>query len=413
MSTQVAPTPKYDCVVPDEFLPSGWSAAQRDQWRNEKTDGVANRNRYCVTTNKDINVDDYSIEGLYFKFEVKAGIPVSAFWKMPYLLRAARASRRVGRQRVAMEMVKVERAVRKAYNAVKLAREMLFTIDEGRSFLNKAIKKVEKDLDSDDGDATMADKFRLKILKAEVDTWELEAKKMESTALAGLRALTGEPRSGGRIPLDVDSKPLEPVALALKTGDHYERLARRNRPELKAMNAAVAAARAAVKLRWASFWPDLALAVRYSYTYSNSDDPVSAYARDSLHGNSIFVGLVFKFDLDFHLKRAKYMEAKAARTAAARGRRAMRQKVRYEVKRARQAVSSSTKKIRLARTGHQAAKSWLTAVSQQHDMGTARAKEVADALKAYFKTKIAVVKAVYEHNMAVAGLRASVGVIGR
>jgi hypothetical protein len=43
-------------------------------------------------------------------------------------------------------------------------------------------------------------------------------------------------------------------------------------------------------------------------------------------------------------------------------------------------------------------------------MGLARAKEVADALKSYFQTKMEYAKAIYTHRLALAKLHAAAGI---
>jgi outer membrane protein TolC len=407
MKATVAPTPRYECVVPTEFLPSDWTEQQKQEWLGEETDGVPNRNKYCVTTNKDTDIDEYSIDGLYARFEVDLGLPLSAAWKGPLLSRAAKAARKAARHKTDKVLVRMIQRAKKAYWGVKLAREMLFTISEGKPYLRKAIKKVERDLDSDEGESSLGDKFRLHILKSQVETWILDAKQVEAVALAGLRALAG--KRGDHADLDVDNKPLLEVADKLESLDHYLRMAVRRRPEVRRLAAAIKGGRAMVKLRKSEFFPDLVLGTKYRYTYSNSDDPASAYAHDRLHGNSIFVGLVLKWDLDFHLKHVKLQKAKADLRVARRGKSALSQRVRYEVKRAYTAVATAQKKVKMSKRAHRLAKSWVTAVTQKHDMGLARAKEVADALKAYFQTKMEYAKAIYAHRLALAKLRAAAG----
>ncbi|MCD6497605.1 MAG: TolC family protein [Deltaproteobacteria bacterium] len=401
-----APMPNYHCVVPSEFLPDSWSQAQKDQWMAQKVDGVTNRDRYCVTTDKDTNVDQYSIQGLYFRIQVDLGIPLSAIWQMKYFMAAARARRNVSLHKVDKVRAQLDELTRKAYFSVKLARELLFTIDEGKPFLDKAIKKVVHDLDSDDdSDVSLEDKFRLQLLQSQIRSWVLDARQVEQSALDGLRALAGR---GGRS-CDVDADPLIGSRGRLQTLEWYQRASVRRRPEMRIVRDMLSGSRVLVRLRKMAFLPDLILATRYRYTHSNSDDPLSAYASDGLHGNSVFVGLQLRFDLDILTKVTQYRKAKAMRRATSHAKSALERQVRFETANAYREAVTARRKEREAERGLKIAKAWLTAVVQKHDMGVARAKDVADALRAFFKARMNLVRVSYESQMAVSHLATAVG----
>ncbi len=403
----MAPTPKYHCIVPDEFLPESWTQTDRENWLNQKVDGVANRDRYCVTTDKDINVQDYSIQGLYFKIQVDLGIPLSAFWKQGPLMRGARAALRVDRLRVAARQRRLDRLAAKAYYGVKLAREILFTLDEGKPYLDKALSRVEKALDSDDDDSDVSveDRFRLKLLLSQIAVWRMDAKQVERSGLDALRALAGF-RNGGP---DVDRSPLAIEARPLRTVQWCLSRAGKTSPLVASAKAAVQGAEALLSLRKMEFWPDVVLAARYSYTYSNSDDPVSAYANDKLHGNSFFVGLQLRYDFDILGQVVRYRKAKAMVRAARQARKAADSRMAFAVRKAYGKARTAAKKLFQSLQGHKYAKAWLTAVAQKHDMGMARAKDLADALRAYFKSRLALVQVTYEYKMALAELAEASG----
>ena len=404
----VAPTPQYHCIVPNEFLPESWTDRERETWLNSEVDGVRNRDRYCVTTDKDINVQDYSIQGLYFKIQVDLGIPLSVFWKQGVLMRGARAAMQAGRLRILARERHLDRLAARAYYGVKLAREILFTLGEGKPYLDKAIARVERALDSDDedSDVTVEDRFRLKLLASQMAVWRLDAKQVEHTGLAALRSLAGF-KDGGP---DVDSRPLEPESRPLHSLPWCLSRAGRTSPLVASAKAAVQGAEALLSLRKMEFWPDLVLAARYSYTYSNSDDPVSAYANDRLHGNSFFVGLQLRYDFDILGQLTRYRKAKAMVRAARKARKAADSKVGFEVRKAYAEAETAAKKLAESLRGHKYAKAWPTAVAQKHDMGMARAKDLADALRAYFKSRLALVQATYEYEMALADLAEATGV---
>ncbi len=412
VNAAVAPTPKYRCTVPDEFLPSEWSEAEKQAWMNERVDGVPNRSRYCVSTDKDINVEDFSIQGVYTRFEVRLGVPLSALWKRGFALTAARAQRNAGRYRADEIALSMEKTARKAYWGVKMAREMLFTLEEGLPILNKAIERVKDELDSDEGDASMGDKFRLMILKSQVKGWVLDAKQVEAVALSGLRSLAGltnRDQADDSTKFDVDKTPLSEAETELKSLEAYLASAKNHHPELKMLGEYITGADALVNLRKSEFFPDLLVAARYLHVHSNSDDPASAFASNRLNANSVYFGLTLRWELDFHLKHARLKKAKADAHAAREGSNAQLAKIRHDVTEAYNKALTADGKVKLASRAHRYARSWVTAVSQSHEMGLAGAREVADSLRAYFQTKLDYTKAVYEMRLARAGLAAATG----
>lgn len=423
VNAAVAPTPRYRCTVPEEFLPSEWSEAEKQSWMNERVDGVPNRSRYCVSTDKDINVEDFRIQGVYTRFEARLGVPLSALWKRGFALTAARAQKNAGRYRADEIGLSMEKTAGKAYWGVKMAREMLFTLQEGRPILNKAIKRVEEELDSDEGDASMGDKFRLLILKSQLESWVLDAKQVESVALSGLRTLAGgtdraegraegKSEGGGSVDMtkyDVDKKPLSEAEEELGSLETHLDSARKHHPQLKMLGEYITGADALVNLRKSEFFPDLVLAGRYLHIHSNSDDPASAFASNRLNANSVYFGLTLRWELDFHLKHARLRKAKADALAAREGRISQVAAIRHDVTEAYNKALTADGKVKLAARAHQHARSWVTAVSQSHDMGLAGAREVADSLRAYFQTKMDYAKAVYEMRLARIELAAVTG----
>ena len=104
------------------------------------------------------------------------------------------------------QVADVELNVRKAYWGAKLARELLSMLDEGLDYLNDAQKKIEEELADGSGNASVADRLRLRTMRADIEARSLEARRGADLAKAGLRALIGP---GAPADLDVDDAPLE------------------------------------------------------------------------------------------------------------------------------------------------------------------------------------------------------------
>ena len=406
MTLAFAPSPKYKCVVPEAFRNVSMSDGS-----NLYTLMQADREKYCMGTDNTDTVSDffkkYDPSSYWFRFELSLVQPIYTFGKIRYAKKLAHAGVEASRLRVVQARDRVVWDVRRAYFGLKLARELLFTIDEGSRHLKKAKKRVERLLAKDDDEVDFPDKYRLDILIAEVEDQTLRLKQAERLALAGMRALIG--RKAAR-DLDVDAVPLAPVIAKVKPLRHYLDLARRRRPELRLLNVAVKASKAAVGLRTAKFLPDLGFILRFSSTYSTSEDnPQSAYLKDNLHGTGLFLGLTLKWDLDFHFKYADLAKARSQLVAA----RALREQaslgIEAQIEAAYDTVTTAEARLTLYRVARKSARKWLVTMSQRHDMGTVKTKQLTDALKAYFQTELKGHQAVYDLNLAVAKLSQVVG----
>src|SRR5258708_9969816 len=109
---------------------------------------------------------------------------------------------------------------------MKLARELLSTLEEGSGYMDDGIKKSEKDLSSGKGTATVTDRLRLRTVRAELDARLLETRRLGDLARDSLRTLMG---ADAPADLDVDDEPFEPIAVPDRPVRYYEDVARLDR----------------------------------------------------------------------------------------------------------------------------------------------------------------------------------------
>jgi len=407
MTFSFAPAPRVKCTVPDAFkdvaLTTGGTLY---------TAMDAEREKYCLGTDTSDDVRDfiknYDPTSYWFRFEASVIQPLYTFGKIRNAKRLARQGVAAQRLRVRMARHEAVRDVRRAYFGLKLARELLFEIDEGWKYLRKAKKRIDKQLAADSDDVDTVDKYRLELLIAEVQDQVLQLKRAERLALGALRALIGR-----RVPrnLDVDKKPLTRVKAQVKSLKHYLDLAAGNRPELRLLRVAIKASKAVVSLRKSMFAPDLALVMKLRATASSSkDDPQSAYARDALHGTGLYIGLALRWNLDFHFKYTALSKARSELLAVSHLRERATLGVELQIEKAHDELVTARKRLTLLKKARKTARKWLITMSQRHDLGTADTKKLTDAVKAYFQTQLKVHRAVYELNLAAVELSRAVGV---
>ncbi|MBI5480239.1 MAG: TolC family protein, partial [Deltaproteobacteria bacterium] len=392
----LAPTPRIDCNLPDDVVTTATpeERASKD-WRA----------RHCLTTPSMPTPQLVGIEGFMVRFELTLAWPIFTFGKLTAAREAASAGVSAGHGRVGQARAQVEHEVRRAYFGLKLARELRSTIDEGKGHLDDAIKKVKEDLDQDQGSSTVTDLRRLQVLAAEVNARRFETDRGEAMALAALRALIP-----GLKHFDIDDAPLEAPPVAIRPAADYVEQARHRRPEVRLIDAGLAARRAAVKLQRATFFPDLLIVGRLSYAYTSSaETPQNAFFNNPLNGLGFGGGLALRLSWDYGIKAARLARARAELLETQALRRAALGGIELEVEKARADIDESRRRIDATHEGERVANQWLNAVSQKHSMGLAETKEFGDALSAFFQMRLRWLQALYDSRMAQASLIKATG----
>jgi len=365
----------------------------------------------CLTTNINPthNFESYitNLKGVWFRTDVKLVQPLWDFGKISAGTAAAEAGASALRQKQLATVGDVDLNVTKAYWGVKLARDLLDALDEGSGYVDSAQKKIEDQLASGSGSATITDRLRLRTVRAELDARILETKRLATLAMAGLHTLLG---SEAPNELDVDDAPFEPVQVAARPVTYYEQSAQQNRPEVKALDYSVRAKHALALLERRREYPDLALVLTGTYsTAPVVQSPDNAYFNNPF--NTTSAGLVatlrMPLDLGTKLARANRLRVEAEETDLRRmealgG-------IDLEVRKAHSEVTEAAERVEVVHKGEKAGKAWITAVSQNFAIGIAETRDFSDALTNFFAMRARYLQAVFDLNVAVAALERATG----
>jgi outer membrane protein TolC len=287
----------------------------------------------------------------------------------------------------------VELNVRRAYWGAKLAREMLSMLDEGLEYLNDAQKKIDEELAEGSGNASVTDRLRLRTMRADIEARVLEARRGADLAKAGLRALIGPDAPAD---LDVDDEPLGTQNVPARELAVYSDLARTYRPEVKALDKAVAAKRALADLEWRRQYPDLVLVGSATYAYASSiDHPQNAFANNPFNTSGVGLAAAFRMPLDLFVKNAHAHRVHAEA---------------QEVELAYTEMKEADQRLKTVQKGEKAARQWIAAIMQNISVGLAETKDFSDALLAFFQARMRNLQGLYDYNIAVASLTRVSGV---
>jgi outer membrane protein TolC len=362
----------------------------------------------CVQTNSpEARIWDVNWRHVFTRTEVKLIQPVWDFGKISAGVAAARAGVGVSQEKQNAARADVELNVRKAYWGMKLARDILDMLDTGSGYVDDGQSKLEKDLEKGTGTASVTDKLRMRTVRAEVDARILEAKRGQGLARDGLRVLLG-PQAPPEV--DVDDDDFTPVEVKEHPVTYYEDLARYSRPESRLLAYAVKAKSALADLDRRKEYPDIVLIGTAAFARAQDvQDPNNAFVSHYFNSTTAGVAAAVRMPLDIgpRLARASRTNAEAAeigfrRTEALGG-------ITLEVRKAYGEMTEASERIKALAKGEKAAKSWMSAVVQNFAVGLSEARDLTDALLAFFNMRARYLQAVFDYNIAVAALTRATG----
>jgi outer membrane protein len=362
----------------------------------------------CVrTSSPEARLQDVHWTHVFTRTEVKVIQPVWDFGKISAGVAAARAGVGVNQEKQNAARADVEQNVRRAYWGMKLARDVLDMLDTGSGYVDDGAKKLDKDLEKGTGTASVTDRLRMRTVRAEVDARILEAKRGQNLARDGLRVLLG-PQAPPEI--DVDDDDFAPIDVKDHPVSYYEDLARYTRPEARLLDYAVKAKSALADLERRKEYPDLVLIGTAAFARAQDvQDPQNAFMSHYFNSTTAGVAAALRMQLDLgpRLARATRTSAEAAeigykRAEALGG-------IQLEVRKAYGELSEAGERIKAVSKGEKAAKSWISAVVQNFALGLSEARDLTDALLAFFNMRYRYLQAVYDYNVAVAALTRATG----
>jgi len=337
-------------------------------------------------------------------FSIEGAVPLWTFGKLPAARDAARAgisAAQADRSRVRNQL---RYDVRRAYFALQLALDLRQMLDEALPLIRDYASTLEERLADGDEEVTDLDQYRLEAALAEIAAREADADRLEATARAALSILTGVQR------FTIPACPIEAVDVELEPREHYTSRAAEDRPEVRMLEAAVRARQASVDFAEAGFFPDLALAYRFSTTYSPGiTDQTNPFVIDQSNYTSISAGLVLRWSLDLWGNAYRVDRANAQLEDTRQRSREAQRGIALEVTEAYEAARAAQRQVESWGRGRRAARRWFIASSQGAGVGVIESRELVDAVRTYMTARYSHLQAIHDFNAALANLERSSG----
>jgi outer membrane protein TolC len=296
----------------------------------------------------------------------------------------------------------------KAYFGVGLARQLAGMLQEGSDQIQKGMQTLNDRLASGDPDVTVQDRLRLTTFQSEVTLRLSEARERELTALEGLRGLVGEREA------DIAESAFIAVERALGDVDTHLKAAHTGSPELRMASHGVSALEQRTRLEKARWWPDLGIAGAFQFARAQGvDEPPSAFANNPFNITRAEIGAVMRWQVEPAMQAARVSRAEAEQARASSLRDAALRLVEFNVRDAHNRASQAKVRLEAAQQGEKSARGWVASVMQADAVGTASARDLADAYLAYFTLHSRVLQSTYEWNVALAALERATGELSR
>jgi outer membrane protein TolC len=374
-----------------------------------------------ITEDEDYKKGDW---GPRFEFKLQGGIPIPISNKMFAGQKALNEGMKAKQAMLPSVQSEIRYNVHRAFHAITGAREMLYTLSEGRKHLDEAQKKIEENLANQEGTETEIDLVKLKVFQAQLDAMEQEAILIEKQGLAALNFLVSSP--DGR-QVDIPEDPQQIVDSELKSLADYQQSALEHRPELDALRHAIKAYEAKVSLQRSEFMPDLAFVislraartpnVKFKQSWSDADgvrhtnDSVPYVLENSYNYGSLYpaMGLVMSYPLDFGKDINKLKQVKAELTALVLDQKQAIEGIMLEVETVYIELTTTKDAITALNRSKRLARGWMLAAVQNHATGIGTSKDVKDALKEYFGIMAQIHQKIAAYNIGMAHLEKVTG----
>lgn len=340
----------------------------------------------------------WRFEGLFGGAQLDVTQPLYTFGKIAHARAAARAGIEAQEALVDEAAGDVASDAARAYWGLKLARELGYMLEDGIETITKAQANFDQRTD-----VTIQDRQRVAVLLAEAKAQRADAAQAEAQALAGLRALTGMPDA------DIDDAELAPVGTPLQAISQVVESAKR-RPQRVAAEWGARAAAELAEFQVAHYYPDLALVGSAVVARAQGvTDPPNAFANDPYNRAGVGLVLGLQWQIEPWTVKAKAERARAEAEKMAEQSKLAALGATYDALTAAAEAKAAQDKLEATTVGEKAARAWLASVLQSEAIGTAEAKDLADAYIAWFQMKARWAQAVFQWNTAVVRLGRATG----
>jgi len=345
--------------------------------------------------------------GYFLRVRVEMVQPIWTFGKIGALQRAAASGVDVGQAVVDAARWELRVRASQAYMGRLLAMELSRIMETGRTWIDRAERRMERLREEDSIDYDQLEHLRLRTRVAEFYVLDADNRLLETRSKEGLRILLSLP-PGTPVPLDRDE--LTPLRFELRGVEEYVAMAFESEPTLRAARHGASAQGALADARAAELWPDLVIVGEAGVSRANRvEDQPSRFANDPFNRSSAAAALALRWNLDVPQRLFRADEARARARRSGYQVEAQRDVIELRVRQLHQDLANKRELLEVLARSEKAAQGWLTATWDTYDAGFGNFRDYMDALVQFYSRKVSYLQTVFEHNLLVFELSRAVG----
>ncbi len=371
---------------------------------------------------------DFDTIGVGLQSKLRIVQPIYTFGKISTAKNIANKGLEIAKKKESEIKGDVKKDVIKAYNALIMITQIKDILSDGKSQLKKARKKLEKLKKAEDGDfddegfddidktetaenttekttetveetkteseSTESepfdenDLFKVKIYEEKLKIEEEQLKSLEDEIKFGLITLLG---------IETDFKIEDSKLEVYEIGSSDINL--KDMIEYKMLGDLIEINKLEVELKQNSFYPNIVLLGDWNYKYSNVAEKQTGY--DPYHGNSAVLSLGLRWDLDIALFMAQIKKSKLNLLQNKNRAEEFEKVMSVKHKHLQTDLQYTLKKIESLQVISKESKKWFLGNATDYYMGLGKAKDLLESLAAYQKSKIDVMREIYDYNIKV------------
>ncbi len=292
-----------------------------------------------------------------------------------------------------------------AYWGLQMARGGKKSLVEALGRLDDATKTLQRLREQKSDQVTQMDVYKLEFLRREVEARSGQAEQGEAFALKALQTLSGATGEFTVIDEELPEPGGQPQPVEI-----YQAMAQRNRPEVRAIDAGLAAREREVFIRERMYLPDLGLAGFFRWKWTTSATrQLSPFAYDPYNDLSAGVALVVHQTWDFPSKSAQLDQSRGELEKLEYQRDLLVAGVNLEVQQAHGQLAEALVRAQKHTQAERAARRWATSAFAAFDVGTTDTRDVFESFSAWAVASGEKIQAWHDVQVALGGLSKAAG----
>jgi outer membrane protein TolC len=348
--------------------------------------------------------------GPFIRLDVDVVQPIFTWGRLDAARAAATAGVKARERQVGDKLSELRVRVAQLFWGETLARRLLAIAADVEKNLAEVTQKLDELLKEGEESVKPADRYRLDVYKASLRKRKAEAQKGLDVAHSGLAAT---------LALAPEALQLREAALSLDAGEvpdvaRAREQAERQRPDVAALELAIAARDGEVRAAEAAMKPQLFIGGTFSFAHAPNRTPqTNPWINDVFNHVGGGVALGIRQDLALLLLAGQADKARAEREVLRRQREGLSRLVAQQVEAAAADVTAARERLLAANAAFTSGKAWFRSAGLDFEAGVGEPKDLLDAYAAYIELQVDQQQAAYDLAVARAKLDQAAGLVPR